>query len=277
MKEALKKDPITALQGLFSGSIDKQFDGILKKAIDSVLPDILKEVVGGILHNKAVLDYVSGQVFASIRQPEDGYTPQKGIDYNDGLPGEPGYTPQKGKDYFTQTEIQEIIRMVFAKIEIPEIKDGMTPKKYVDYFTPEDIKTMVDRVISQVPEQKTPAQIVAGINELPVTPDKQIDAKHIKNLPKNKSVETAGTIHRGGGDIFYIDDISDQTNGITYVFTLTKKPKAITKFILLCSDFPSVLRPTVDFTISGKVLTLNNVQLPEAPTSGSTLIAQYTI
>lgn len=31
---------------------------------------------------------------------EDGYTPQKGVDYFDGKDGEDGYTPVKGKDYF---------------------------------------------------------------------------------------------------------------------------------------------------------------------------------
>jgi hypothetical protein len=31
---------------------------------------------------------------------DSGYTPRKGIDYNDGLPGERGYTPIKGVDYF---------------------------------------------------------------------------------------------------------------------------------------------------------------------------------
>lgn len=31
---------------------------------------------------------------------EDGYTPQKGVDYFDGEDGEDGYTPIKGKDYF---------------------------------------------------------------------------------------------------------------------------------------------------------------------------------
>lgn len=41
---------------------------------------------------------------------EPGYTPQKGIDYED------GYTPQKGVDYV----------------------DGITPEKGVDYWTPED-------------------------------------------------------------------------------------------------------------------------------------------
>lgn len=50
---------------------------------------------------------------------EDGYTPQKGVDYFDGEDGEDGYTPVKGKDYF-------------------DGNPGYTPQKGVDYFDGED-------------------------------------------------------------------------------------------------------------------------------------------
>lgn len=50
---------------------------------------------------------------------EDGYTPQKGVDYFDGKDGEDGYTPVKGKDYF-------------------DGDPGYTPVKGKDYFDGED-------------------------------------------------------------------------------------------------------------------------------------------
>ena len=50
---------------------------------------------------------------------EDGYTPQKGVDYFDGKDGEDGYTPVKGKDYF-------------------DGDPGYTPQKGKDYFDGED-------------------------------------------------------------------------------------------------------------------------------------------
>ena len=49
---------------------------------------------------------------------EPGYTPQKGIDYND---GEPGYTPVKGKDYFDGEDGEDGIS---PTVEIKEITNG---------------------------------------------------------------------------------------------------------------------------------------------------------
>lgn len=89
----------------------------------------------------------------------DGYTPQKGVDYFDGapgMPGEPGYTPQKGVDYFDGSNglngidgkdgntpyIQNeywYINNVNTGIKAIGTKgdngnDGYTPVKNVDYF-----------------------------------------------------------------------------------------------------------------------------------------------
>lgn len=46
-------------------------------------------------------DDFTPEQLADLKGPkgDDGYTPQKGIDYSDGKDGEPGYTPQKGVDY----------------------------------------------------------------------------------------------------------------------------------------------------------------------------------
>ena len=69
---------------------------------------------------------------------KDGYTPQKGIDYFDGDPGEPG------KDYnLTEADKQEIAGMV-------EAPPGYTPVKGTDYWTEADkqeIKSYVDNAI----------------------------------------------------------------------------------------------------------------------------------
>jgi hypothetical protein len=74
-----------------------------QKEADAIRSKLKKELVEIIKNNK----------------PKDGYTPQKGIDYND---GEDGYTPVKGKDYF-------------------DGKDGYTPKKGKDYRDGVDGKT----------------------------------------------------------------------------------------------------------------------------------------
>lgn len=50
---------------------------------------------------------------------EDGYTPQKGVDYFDGengLNGASGYTPKKGVDYWTEQDIEGIQQYVDSEI-----------------------------------------------------------------------------------------------------------------------------------------------------------------
>ena len=84
----------------------------------------------------------------------DGYTPQKGIDYFDGEKGDPftyddftpeqlealrgadGYTPVKGVDYF----------------DGEKGTDGKTPIKGQDYFTEADKTELVDAVIAALPK-----------------------------------------------------------------------------------------------------------------------------
>ena len=85
------------------------------------------------------LNYALAQAKASGQfDGKDGYTPQKGIDYFDGDPGEPG------KDYnLTEADKQEIAGMV-------EAPPGYTPVKGTDYWTEADkqeIKSYVDNAI----------------------------------------------------------------------------------------------------------------------------------
>lgn len=70
-----------------------------------------------------------------------GYTPVKGVDYDDGKDGEDGYSPVKGVDY-------------------DDGKDGYTPVKGIDYFTDAD----VDAVTAQVAGKVTAESIGAHPN-----------------------------------------------------------------------------------------------------------------
>lgn len=78
---------------------------------------------------------------------QDGYTPQKGIDYFDGKDGQPGkdgedgYTPVKGVDYFDGQPGKD------GK----DGADGKTPVKGTDYYTEADKTEMVDAVLSALP------------------------------------------------------------------------------------------------------------------------------
>lgn len=75
---------------------------------------------------------------------EDGYTPQKGVDYFDGKDGvdgkngKDGYSPIKGVDYFDGADG-------------PAGKDGKTPVKGTDYFTDADKNEIVSAVIASLP------------------------------------------------------------------------------------------------------------------------------
>ena len=72
-----------------------------------------------------------------------------------------------------------------------------------------------------------------------------------------------------------VDDFSGSTNGSLKAFTLSKAPKSINTMLVHGSDSPLILRPTIDFTIAGKILTLTAEV--DAPSSGATLIAHYYI
>lgn len=67
---------------------------------------------------------------ANGKDGQDGYTPQKGIDYfdgqpgkdgkdgKDGSPGADGYTPVKGKDYYTEADKTEMVSAVIASLPV---------------------------------------------------------------------------------------------------------------------------------------------------------------
>jgi hypothetical protein len=86
---------------------------------------------------------------------------------------------------------------------------------------------------------------------------------------KQKSGGTSG----GGGDIIRIDDFTG--NGSNKVFTLTQAPRSIRKIMVHCSDFPNIYRPTTDFTLSDRTLTLTAAV--DAPSDTATLIVQYVV
>lgn len=89
---------------------------------DGVSPTVeVTETTNG--HNVSITDVNGTKSFEvqNGKDGEDGYTPQKNVDYfdgKDGSDGQDGYTPQKGVDYF----------------DGKDGADGKTPVKGVDYF-----------------------------------------------------------------------------------------------------------------------------------------------
>lgn len=112
------------------------------------------------------------------------------------------------------------------------------------------------------------ADIVGKINELEVKPELQIDAKHIKNLPQ----ERVGGKH-GGGSTVVQEDLSSQVNGVTRTFTTVRKIGV--PLMVASTQFPTILRNSVDYTASGNTLTLDSAIDPIA--TGQTLIFVFAV
>ena len=83
---------------------------------------------------------------------KDGYTPIKGVDYFDGLDGKPGkdgYTPIKGVDYFDGE--QGIQGPAGKDGDVgPQGNPGYTPVKGVDYFTIEDQTKIKNDIVEEL-------------------------------------------------------------------------------------------------------------------------------
>lgn len=103
--------------------------------------DAIDKVAGSVreLSNK-VLGIDQRVTKIEQNKPKDGYTPVKGIDYEDGADG---YTPVKGVDYVDGKDGRDG-RDGRDGADGQNGKDGETPEKGVDYFTPEEIQKLVD-------------------------------------------------------------------------------------------------------------------------------------
>lgn len=134
------------------------------------------------------------------------------------------------------------------------------------------IEDALDRV--PVPEKETAEQVIEKIN----TSSEQIDKERIKGLEdeiKTLRKEIATKASAGVRRVFqpYVDDFSAQTNGSLKVFALSRAPLRTNTIQVFGTDFPTILRPTTDFTVSGKTLTLTSA-VP-APSAGATLLIHY--
>jgi methylmalonyl-CoA mutase cobalamin-binding subunit len=120
----------------------------------------------------------------------------------------------------------------------------------------------------------TPEQIADKLNTL----TEKVDIKVIKGLEKwlarlGKSIrEKGGGQISGGGSIVEAEDLSSQCDGANKTFTVDYPVKKV--IALTCSQFPIILRRNVDYTFSGKTITLTAEV--SAPESGQTLDISYT-
>lgn len=103
-----------------NGVTDEQ----IAKAVERYLTENPVESIPEEEVQKIVVDYI--EAHKDELKGEDGYTPQKGVDYfdgedgKDGKDGEDGYTPVKGTDYFTDADKEEMVQAVLNALPIAE-------------------------------------------------------------------------------------------------------------------------------------------------------------
>ena len=169
-----------------------------------------------------------------------------------------------------------------AKIDLDKITVGLYQElKRVEKLIPSptdlsEVFKRIDELKSKLLPELTGEQIVDKINVLPIEPEFQIDKEHIKGLVEE--LLAIRSLPRGGGGarrIFqpYRADLSASCDGSNKTFYLPRAPLDDATVQVYGTDFPVILRPTIDFTIANKVLTLTSA-VP-APNSGATLICTF--
>lgn len=141
-----------------------------------------------------------------------------------------------------------------------------------------DIYKKVSEVEGKIPLPAT-AEVVRDQLET-LEGDERLDKSAIKGLEEELSrmgskIDSKTTSGGGTRRVFqpHLDDFSGSTDGSTKTFTLSREPLRTDTILVWGTDFPIILRPTTDFTVAGKTLTLTSA-VP-APSQGATLLIQY--
>jgi len=158
------------------------------------------------------------------------------------------------------------------QVELSKLKDSIPEK--ADFTEIYDKIKGVERKI--VPPKEIEAMEIRDKIES-LEGDERLDRKSIKGLDEElKRIEkTASTAKGGVRRVYqpYVDDFSGDTDGLTKIFYLSREPLNANTVLVWGTDFPVILRPTTDFTIAGKKLTLTSA-IP-APNIGATLLVRY--
>ena len=158
----------------------------------------------------------------------------------------------------------------------PKGDDGISPsvaeisKATSEILTP--LLPKKDEIISEILEKGD--KIIKAINS--DESENLIKREKVEGL--NEELTAIRNLPRGAMGVRRIfqpkrDDFSALTDGSTKIFYLSKAPIEDNIIMVFGTDFPTILRPTIDFTIANKTLTLTDA-VP-APNAGATLIVTY--
>ena len=248
--DLIKKGDVAILENIFE--LEETLDEKMKE-MESMMAEHKKEIMASMPDITKLAEQIKGQDGKDSEVPgpkgdkgedgKDGYTPKKNKDYFDGKDGKDG---RDGKDGVSPNK-NEIIREVVSLI--PPAKDG----KDGSPATPEDVVKKLESLKG----------------------DDRLDRKAIKGLDEELKSIRQSTPSGGVRRVFqpYLDDFTSLTDGSQKTFYLSREPLKTNTILVWGTDFPIVLRPTTDFTVSGKTFTLTSA-VP-APSTGATLLIQY--
>jgi len=205
---------------------------------------------------KAVTEFVKREfarmeekIDAKIARIKEGTDGKDGKDGRDGKDGKDGKSIQGPKGDRGERGPQGIPGFAVFGAKGKDGKDGSPD-------TPEQVR---DKLETLQADERLDKSAIKGLED------------EIKALRKELATKTSGGVRR----VFqpYVDDFSSQTNGSLKIFTLSREPLKTNTILVWGSDFPIILRPNTDFTVSGKTLTLTSA-VP-APNSGATLLVMF--
>lgn len=204
----------------------------------TIAKNVLKDVKGdqgekGEKGDTPSAEELSQAILPLIPEPIPGKDGKNGKDGRNGKDGVDGRDGADGKDG----------------------KDGVDGKDGKD-GSPDTGEDIIEKINTDESEKKIKREKVEGLNE---------ELTAIRNLPRGG----------GGRRVFqpFRTDLSSSCDGSNKTFYLDRAPLDDGTIMVYGTDFPVVLRPTIDFTIANKVLTLTSA-VP-APSSGATLICTY--
>ena len=239
------------------------------KVLDKDVPTNkdVAEVIGAVLKViKEVKDILLQKVEDSSSEMSRKHS--KLVEEVEGM--EEGMKKMHGK---MSSEMDGVVKKVYLAIQ--EVKNLIPPA--TDLSLLENRIDEVEKKIPTIPDKITPEQVRDKLENL--EGDERLVVDSIKGL-KEELERIAGTARTRG--VFssirrvyqpYVDDFSAQTNGSTKIFYLSRAPLKSDTVLVWGTDFPVILRPTTDFTVAGKTLTLTTA-VP-APSSGATLLVRY--
>ena len=206
------------------GNMDVALEDIKKLSIDNT--GVFRETVQEIME--------TARQMKDMRKGDTGYTPKKGIDYNDGAPGQ---IPKKGKDYFTDAEIDNFINRILVKIKLPkkgvDYEDGKTPIAGLDYPSEEQIREFIKNEIPATPHTIDEKEILAIAQKAQIAFDPntqaapiaralealkeydQLDYYALKNRPTIPTKSSTTRPHGGGG----LGDVQHETKSVSSATT----------------------------------------------------------